>query len=76
MKEIIQSAVVIDPAFRGEVTLVTVKKGRIFIMLFKVNQRKMVSLRECTKLRVIIFAGRTRYPLLIVNVTGDRHTEQ
>jgi hypothetical protein len=35
MKEIIKGAVVIDPAFRSEVTLVTVKKRRVFIMPLK-----------------------------------------
>jgi len=33
MKEIIQGAVVIDPAFYSEVTLVKVKESRIFVMV-------------------------------------------
>jgi len=37
VKEIIKSAIVIHPAFRTEVTLVTDEKGRVFIMLFKFN---------------------------------------
>jgi hypothetical protein len=32
MKEIIKGAIVIDPAFNGEMTLVKVKKSRIFVM--------------------------------------------
>ena len=57
MKEIIQGPVVIHPAFRGKVTLVTVKKSRVFIMPFKFNQSKMVPLYEGAKLYVIIFAS-------------------
>ena len=37
MKEIIKGAVVIDPAFCGEMTLVTMKKSRIFVVPFKFN---------------------------------------
>ena len=35
MKEIIKGAVVIDPTFRSEVTLVTIKKSGIFVMPLK-----------------------------------------
>jgi hypothetical protein len=58
MKEIIKGAIVIHPAFRSEVTLVTVKKSRVFVMLLKFNQRTMVSLCECAKPLVIAFASR------------------
>ena len=73
MEEIVKGSVVIDPAFRSEVTLVTVKKSRIFIMAFKFNQSKMVPLYEGAKLYVIIFARRTRHPFPIVQVAGNRH---
>ena len=75
MKEIIKGTVVIDPAFRSEVTLVTVKKRRVFIMPLKFNQSKMVSLYEGAKLYVIIFAGRTRHPFPIVKVAGNWHSK-
>ena len=75
MKEIVKGAVVIEPTFRGEVTLVMVKKSRVFVMLLKFDQRKMVSLYECTKLYVIIFASRTRRARLIVKLAGYGHTE-
>ena len=35
MKEIVKGAVVIDPAFRGEVTFVKVKKSRVLVMALK-----------------------------------------
>ena len=35
MKEIIKGTVVIHPALRSEVTLVTVKKSRVFVMPLK-----------------------------------------
>src|SRR5438128_6428098 len=76
MKEIIKGAVVIDPAFCSEVTLLKVKKSRVFIVPLKFNQRKMVSLCKRAKLHVIIFTGRTRYPPLVVKVAGDWHTKQ
>jgi hypothetical protein len=76
MKEIIKGAVVIDPTFRSEVTLVTVKKSRVFVMALKFNQRKMVSLHHGAKPGVIIFASRTRHPLAIVKVAGYWHTKQ
>lgn len=76
MKEIIQGTVVIDPAFGSKVTLVMIKKTGVFVMLLKVNQRKVVSLRQGAQLHVKIFTGRMRYPFLIVNVAGDRHTEE
>jgi hypothetical protein len=57
MKEIVKGSVVIDPAFRSQVTLVTVKKSRVFIMPLKFNQLKMVPLYEGAKLYVIIFAS-------------------
>jgi hypothetical protein len=37
VKEIVKSAVVIDPAFGSEVTLVKVKKSRVLIMRLKFN---------------------------------------
>ncbi len=40
MKEIVKGAVVIDPAFRGQMTLVTIKKSRVFVMPLKFNQRE------------------------------------
>src|SRR5882762_6510912 len=76
MKEIINGAVVIDPTFRSEMALVTVKKSGVFIVPLKLNQRKMISLHEGAKLYVIIFASRTRHSVLIVKVAGDRHTKQ
>lgn len=76
MKEIIKGAVVIDPTFRSEVTLVTIKKSGIFVMPLKFNQRKMVSLHEGAKPCVIIFASRGRHPLAIVKVAGYWHAKQ
>ena len=75
MKEIIKGAVVIDPTFRSEVTLVTVKKSGIFVMPLKFNKRKMVSLHECAKLCVIIFASRPRYARVIVKLPGYWHAK-
>ena len=37
MKEIIKGAIVIDPAFRGQVTFVPVEKCRVFIVSLKFN---------------------------------------
>jgi hypothetical protein len=37
MKEIIKGAIVIDPAFGSEMTLVKVKKSRVFVMSLKIN---------------------------------------
>ena len=76
MKEIIKGAIVIDPTFRSEVTLVKVKKSRVFVMLLKINHRKMVSLREGAKPYVIIFASRTRHARKVVKVACNWHTEQ
>src|SRR5229473_8454236 len=76
MKEIIKGAVVIDPAFRGQMTLVTIKKNRVFVMPLKFNQGKMVSLHDGAKPCVIIFASRTRYAFPVVKVAGDWHTKQ
>src|SRR5438046_2948814 len=76
MKEIIKGAVVIDPTFRSKMTLVMIKKIRVFVMSLKINQRKMISLRQGAKLHVKILACRLRYSLLIVNVARDWHTEQ
>lgn len=76
MKEIIKGAVVVDPALCGEMTLVTIKKSRVFVVPIKFNQRKMVSLHEGAKPCVISFASRTRDPYLVVKVAGDWHTEQ
>jgi hypothetical protein len=76
MKEIIKGAVVIDPALRGQMTLVTIKKSRVFIVPLKFNQRKMVSLHKGAKPCVINFASRTRHLLLVVKVAGNWHTEQ
>ena len=76
MKEIIQRAVVIDPAFRSKMTLVTVKKSRVFVVPLKFNQRKMVSLHKRAKPCVIVFASRTRDAFLVVRIAGDRHTKQ
>ena len=40
MKEIIKGAVVVDPALCGEMTLVTIKKSRVFVVPIKFNQRE------------------------------------
>ena len=74
MEEIVKGSVVIDPAFGSQVTLVTVKKSRVFIMPLKFNQSKMVPLYEGAKLYVIIFARRTRHPFPIVQVAGNWHS--
>jgi hypothetical protein len=37
LKEVVNGAIVIDPAFRSEVTLVAVKKSRIFVVPLKLN---------------------------------------
>ena len=37
MKEIIERAIVIDPAFCSEMTFVTDKKSRVFVVLLKFN---------------------------------------
>jgi hypothetical protein len=76
VKEVIESAVIIDPTFRTQVALVLVEKPRVFIMLLKFHQREMISLHNCAKLYVIMLAGRTRYSLAIVKLACDRHAEQ
>ena len=75
MKEIIKGAVVIDPTFRSKMTLVMIKKIRVFVIPLKINQWKMISLRQGAKLHVKIFACRRRYSLPIVNVARDWHAE-
>ena len=37
VKEIIKRTIVIDPALRSEVTLVKIKKSRVFIVALKFN---------------------------------------
>src|SRR5882724_408139 len=76
MKEIIKGAVVIDPTFRSKMTLVMIKKIRVFVIPLKINQWKMISLRQGAKLHVKISACQRRYPLPIINVASDWHAEQ
>src|SRR4029453_12161190 len=76
MKEIIKGAVVIDPAFRSKVTLVSIKKTGIFVLPFKLHQPKMVSLCKCTKPFVIDFASRSRDACLIIELASEWHTQQ
>jgi len=70
VKEIIKGAVVKHPALYSEMTLVTQEKSRIFVMRFEFDQGKMVSLHECAKLCVIIFASRPRYARMIIKLAG------
>src|SRR5204862_6009049 len=53
-----------------------IKKSQVFVASLKFNYRKMVLLYERAKAYVIIFAGRTRHPFLVVKIAGDWHTKQ
>ncbi len=75
VKEIIERAIIIHPAFRSEVALVTDQKSRVFVVLLKLSYRKMISLHECAQLRVIRIASRARNACVIVEVSGYRHAE-
>ena len=57
MKEIIKGAIVIHPALCSEVTLVADKKTWVFVVLLKLDYRKMISLHKRAKLCVIITTG-------------------
>lgn len=76
VKEIIKGAVVKHPALCSEMTLVTQKKSRIFVMRFEFDQGKMISLHECAKLCVIIFASRPRDASVIIKLASYWHAEQ
>ena len=75
MKKIIKDAIVIYPAFRSEVTLMTNQESRILVVIFKFNYGKVVSLHECAKFCVIIIASRARNPCVIVKLAGYWHAE-
>jgi hypothetical protein len=57
VKKIVKSLVVVDPAFCSKVRLLSDKKEWIFVVVLKVNQRKMVLLDEGGKLPVKLLAG-------------------
>ena len=75
VKEIVKGTVVIYPAFCCEMTLVTDKKSRVFVVILKFNYRKMVSLHERRKLPVKLVASRARNARVIVKVASQRHAE-
>ena len=70
MKEIVKGTVVICPAFCCEMTLVTDKKSRVFVVLLKFDYRKMVLLYERGQLRVKRVTSRTRNARVIVKIAG------
>ena len=70
VKEIVKGAVVIRPAFCCEMTLVTDKKSRVFVVLLKFDYRKMVLLHERGKLPVKLVTSRARNTRVIVKVAG------
>jgi hypothetical protein len=70
MKEIVKGTVVICPAFCCEMTLVTDKKSRVFVVLLEFDYRKMVLLHERRKLPVKLVASRARNARVIVKVAG------
>ena len=75
MKEIIEHAIIIYPAFWSEMTLVTDEKSGVFIVLFKISYLKMVSLHECAEFCVIRFASRARDAGVIVEFSAYRHAQ-
>src|SRR5712664_1213997 len=75
VKEIIERAIIIHPAFCSEMILVTDEKSRFFVMRLKFSYRKMISLHECAKLCVISCASRARYARMIVKLAGDWHAK-
>jgi len=70
VKEIVKGTVVIYPAFCCEMTLVTDKKSRVFVVLLKFDYRKMVLFYERGKLPVKLVTRRARNARVIVKVAG------
>ena len=68
--EVVKHLVVICPAFCCEMTLVTDKKSRVFVVLLKFDYRKMVLLHERGKLPVKLVTSRARNARVIVKIAG------
>ena len=70
VKEIVKGAVVICPAFCCEMTLVPDKKTRVFVVLLKLNYRKVVLLHDSGKLPVKLVTSRARNTGVIVKIAA------
>ena len=76
MKEIVKSTIVKRPTFLRWMRVLSVKKRRILVVVFKLDERKIVSLREGAHFFVIILARQPRIPLLIIKASVHRHAEK
>ena len=59
MKEIIERAIIIHPAFCSEMTCVTDQETCVFVVFLKFDYGKVVPLYERAQLCVIVISGRT-----------------
>ena len=76
MKKIVKSTIVKLPTFLRWMRVLSVKKRRILVVVFKLDERKIVSLCEDAHFLVIILARQPRIPLLIIKVSVYRHAEK
>src|SRR2546423_14173202 len=76
VKKIIQRTVVIHPAFTRKMSVLSIKKNRIVIMLLKFDQGEAITRRQCSQSPVVGLTRRKRHTALIVKVSIQGHTEQ
>ena len=76
MKKIVKSTIVKQPPFLRQMRVLSVKKRRILVVVFKLDERKIVSLCEGAHFLVIILAPPTRISLLIIKASVHRHAEK
>src|SRR5262249_2247724 len=75
VKEIIERAIIIHPAFCSEMTSVTDQESRVFIVRLKFSYGKVVLFHKCSQLCVIVVASRARNPRVVVKISRNRHAE-
>jgi len=75
MKEIIERAIIIHPAFCSEMTCVTDQESRVFIVRLKFNYWKVIPFHKCAQLYVIVVASRAGNPRMLVKISRNRHAE-
>ena len=76
MKKIVKSTIVKRPTFLRWMHVLSVKKRRILVVVFKLDECKIVSLREGAHFFVIILARQPRIPLLIIKASVHRRAEK
>src|SRR5256885_480583 len=76
VKKIVQNMVVKHPASSCEVTVWRLNKVRIIVMVFKFDQREIVTSDHRTHLFIVVRAGCARNALVVVILPIERHAQE